>query len=64
MDQYRFQNQIPEEILLQSKRVPTFIIFYQPNNIIPPNPEKLKLIMKIQAGNSEYYYRLFQVIDH
>lgn len=56
------EKELPREVLEMAKKKKTYIIFYQPNNVDPPNPENLKLIFKKQAGNSMYYYRLYEVI--
>lgn len=53
---------LPDEVLNMAKNKPTFFIFYQPNNINPPNPENLRLIFRKQMGSSQYYYRLYQVV--
>lgn len=58
------ENKLPDELIQMSQKMPTFIVFYQPNNIIPPESDHLKLIMKKQAGNSKYFYRLYQVVGY
>lgn len=58
------ENELPAEVLNIAKEKKTYIVFYQPNNINPPNPENLRLIMKTQAGNSKYYFRLYEVIPN
>ncbi len=55
---------IPEEVIVASRRMPTYFIFYQPNNIVPPDVDHLHLIFKKQAGNSKYFFRLYQVVGY
>jgi 4-amino-4-deoxy-L-arabinose transferase-like glycosyltransferase len=56
------EKQLPQEVLDIAEKKKTYFIFYQPNNIDPPNPERLRLIMKTRAGNSIYFFRLYEVI--
>ena len=58
------EHELPSEVILMSKKIPTYIIFYQPNNISPPNQDHLRLIVKKRAGNSKYFYRLYQVVGY
>jgi hypothetical protein len=55
---------LPEDVIDNSKKIPTYFVFYQPNNITPPNPDHLKLILKERAGNSKYFFRLYQVVGY
>ena len=58
------ENNLPQELVAASKKMPTYMIFYQPNNITPPEPEHLELIQKTQEGKSKYYYRLYKVFGY
>lgn len=58
------EHNLPKELVEASKKMPTYIIFYQPNNINPPDIEHLQLIQKTQEGKSKYYYRLYRVIGY
>lgn len=55
------ENKLPQQLVEASKKMPTFMIFYQPNNVNPPEPEHLELIQKTQEGTSNYFYRLYKV---
>ncbi len=55
---------LPDDVVAVSKKMPTYFIFYQPNNINPPNPDHLKLILEKRAGNSKYFFRLYQVVGY
>jgi 4-amino-4-deoxy-L-arabinose transferase-like glycosyltransferase len=53
---------LPKEAIDYSKKMPSFFVFYQPNNqkIDPAYP--LKLIFQQRAGNSDSFYRVYQII--
>jgi len=57
-------NAIPDEVKESSKSTPTYMVFYQPNHVVPPDESHLKLIFQKQSGSSEFYYRLYQVIGY
>lgn len=56
------KDEIPKEALDYAQRMPVYFVFYQPEHQVIPKTFPLKLVFKKQAGNSQYYYRLFQVI--
>ena len=53
----------PKEVLTQSTKMPTYFIFYQPQHVVlPPNYPVMKLIFQLRQGNTNYYYRVYQII--
>ncbi len=56
------ENNLPTELVSASKKMATYMIFYQPNNVNPPQAEHLELVQKTREGNSKYYYRLYKVV--
>jgi 4-amino-4-deoxy-L-arabinose transferase-like glycosyltransferase len=55
-------NDVSKEILDKAKKMPTYYIFYQREHIEIPENFPLKLLFKIRQGNTDYYYRVYQVI--
>ena len=55
-------NSLPQEALDYSKKMPSYFIFYQPQHEVIPANFPLKLIFKVQEGNSNYYYRVYQIL--
>jgi 4-amino-4-deoxy-L-arabinose transferase-like glycosyltransferase len=52
----------PKEILDMSSKMPTYFIFYQPQHVITPADYPLKLVFKVRQGDTDFYYRVYQVI--
>jgi len=52
----------PKEILSMSSKMPTYFIFYQPQHVIIPVDFPLKLVFKVKQGDTNFYYRVYQVI--
>jgi hypothetical protein len=52
----------PKELLEVSKKMPTYLIFYQPQHrVLPANYPTLKLIFEVRQGNTNDYYRVYQL---
>lgn len=55
-------NDVSKELLDNAKKMPTYFVFYQKEHIEIPESFPLKLLFKVRQGNTEYYYRVYQVI--
>lgn len=61
------QDIAPDEVLAAARKMPTYAIFYQPctacskKGNLPPPLWPLKLLQSFQQGNSDDYYRIYQV---
>lgn len=55
-------NEFPKEVIEYSKKMPTYFIFYQPEHKVIPHEFPLKLIFEKREGNSNSYFRFYQVI--
>jgi hypothetical protein len=55
------ENILPKEALDYAKKMPAYFIFYQPQHVIIPPDFPLKLLFQIQEGNSNYFYRVYQI---
>lgn len=55
-------NEIEKEVLDNAKKMPTYFVFYQKEHVEIPPSFPLKLLFKVRQGNTEYYYRVYQVI--
>ncbi|MCL4354274.1 hypothetical protein M1349_02255, partial [Patescibacteria group bacterium] len=53
---------LPKEALDYSKKMPSFFIFYQPQHEVIPSNFPLKLIFEVREGNSNYLYRVYQIM--
>ncbi len=52
----------PKEVSAMAKIMPTYFIFYQPQHrILPAGYPTLKLIFEVKQGNTNDYYRVYQV---
>ncbi|MBU2632450.1 glycosyltransferase family 39 protein [Patescibacteria group bacterium] len=56
------EHSLPKESLDYAEKIPSYFIFYQPNNVVIPQNYPLKLIFKERAGSSDYYFRLYEII--
>ncbi|MDO8659330.1 MAG: glycosyltransferase family 39 protein [Candidatus Parcubacteria bacterium] len=54
--------QLPKEVYEYAQKMPSYFIFYQPQHANIPLDYPLKLLFKIQEGNSNYFLRFYQVI--
>jgi len=52
----------PKEALDYAKKMPSYFIAYQSNNIIIPLEFPLKLVFQVRQGNTDYFYRVYQII--
>ncbi len=55
-------NQLPAEALAYAKKMPSYFIFYQPEHQVIPQNFPLKLIFQVSEGNSNYLYRVYQIL--
>lgn len=55
------EHNLPNEVIDSASKMPTYFVFYQPNNQ-DVSSYPLELIFQKQAGNSEYFYRVYQVV--
>ncbi len=55
-------NEVSKEVLDSSKKMPTYFVFYQKEHVEIPTSFPLKLLFKVQQGNTDYYYRVYQII--
>jgi len=55
-------NMLPKEALDYAKKMPSYFIFYQPQHIVIPPDFPLKLLFQIREGNSNYFYRVYQIL--
>ena len=55
-------DKFPKEVLDYAKKMKTYFVFYQKDNQIIPPEFPLKLLFKVRQGNTNYYYRVYQVI--
>jgi len=52
----------PKEVIDISKKMPTYLIFYQPQHrVLPGTYPTLKLIFSVRQGNTNDYYRVYQL---
>lgn len=55
-------DKFPKEVSDFAKKMKTYFVFYQKDNQIIPPDFPLKLLFKVRQGNTNYYYRVYQVI--
>lgn len=53
----------PKEALDYAKKMPSYFIFYQPQHVVLPIDFPLKLIFEVRQGNTNFYYRVYQIIQ-
>lgn len=52
----------PKELLSIAQKMPVYFIFYQPQHrVLPGNFPTLKLVFDVRQGNTNDYYRVYQV---
>lgn len=56
------ENMLPKEALDYAKKMPSYFIFYQPQHIVIPSDFPLKLLFRVKEGNSDYLYRVYQIL--
>ena len=52
----------PKEALNYAKKMPSYFIAYQSNHIIIPPEFPLKLVFQVRQGNTDYFYRVYQIL--
>jgi 4-amino-4-deoxy-L-arabinose transferase-like glycosyltransferase len=55
-------NDVTEEVLDAASIMPTYYVFYQKEHVEIPSSYPLKLLFKVRQGNTDFYYRVYQVI--
>ncbi|OGH04054.1 MAG: hypothetical protein A2W22_00310 [Candidatus Levybacteria bacterium RBG_16_35_11] len=55
-------DEFPKEVIDSSKKMQTYFVFYQPEHKVIPHEWPLKLIFQKREGNSNSYFRFYQVI--
>lgn len=54
----------PQDLLNISKKMPTYFVFYQPPHLVlPPTYPPMKLLFRVRQGNTNSYFRVYQVIS-
>lgn len=56
------EHNLPKETIEYSKKMPSYFVFYQPNNQVIDQNYPLELIFQVRSGNSEYLYRVYKII--
>jgi hypothetical protein len=52
----------PNEVLDMAKIMPTYMVFYQPQHVtLPATYPPMKLIFQVRQGNTDTYFRVYQV---
>lgn len=54
-------DQFPQDVLAHAQKMPTYFVFYQPQHQVIPVDFPLKLIFAVKQGNTNSYYRVYQV---
>lgn len=52
----------PKTVLAEAQKMPTYFVFYQPQHVVIPIDFPLKLVFEVKQGNTDTYYRVYQVI--
>ncbi|MCL4386693.1 MAG: glycosyltransferase family 39 protein [Cyanobacteria bacterium] len=55
-------NEVSKEVLDYAKKMPTYFVFYQKEHVEIPPSFPLEFLFKVRQGNTNYYYRVYQVI--
>lgn len=56
------EDTLPKEVTESANSNPTYFVFYQEDNRDIPDSFPLELLFQVKQGESEYYYRVYQVI--
>ena len=56
------ENSLPQDAIDYAKKMPSYFVFYQPNNKVINPSYPLKLVSQIKMGNSNYFYRIYRII--
>jgi hypothetical protein len=52
----------PKQVLTYAEKMPSYFVFYQPQHVVIPIDFPLKLIFEVQQGDTNTYYRVYQII--
>lgn len=52
----------PKEAMDYANKMPSYFIAYQSNHVIIPLEFPLKLVFQIKQGNTDYFYRVYQIL--
>jgi len=55
-------DKLPDEAIAYAKKMPAYFIFYQPQHVVIPSSFPLKLIFEKREGNSDSFFRFYQII--
>ncbi len=56
------EHSLAKETIEYSKKMPSYFVFYQPNNQIINQDYPLELVFQVRSGNSDYFYRVYKII--
>ena len=51
----------PKSVLSYAAKMPSYFIFYQPQHVVIPIDYPLKLIFEVRQGDTNNYYRVYQI---
>lgn len=54
--------EFPSDLLDNAEKMPTYFVFYQKDHKIIPKDYPLELVLQVKQGNSDSYYRVYQVM--
>jgi len=52
----------PKSTLSYAQKMPSYFVFYQPQHVVIPIDFPLKLVFEVQQGDTNNYYRVYQII--
>jgi 4-amino-4-deoxy-L-arabinose transferase-like glycosyltransferase len=52
----------PKSTLSYAEKMPSYFVFYQPQHVVLPIDFPLKLVFEVQQGDTNNYYRVYQII--
>ena len=52
----------PKSVLSFAEKMPAYFVFYQPQHVVIPIDFPLKLVFEIRQGDTNNYYRVYQII--
>jgi 4-amino-4-deoxy-L-arabinose transferase-like glycosyltransferase len=51
----------PKEALAYAQKMPAYFVFYQPQHVVIPVDFPLKLVFEVRQGNTNNFYRVYQI---
>ena len=52
----------PKETLKYAQEMPSYFVFYQPQHVVLPIDFPLKLVFEVRQGDTNNFYRVYQII--